>query len=79
MAVLPYGRSGVVAVSMLGMGRALRETVAVLIISRSPAPEIGRCSTVVTPLLPRSPAQHPNSAHRCRPAPRLPRDLRSVF
>lgn len=31
-AVLPYGRSGVVAASMLGLGRALGETVAVMII-----------------------------------------------
>ncbi|EID09911.1 phosphate ABC transporter, inner membrane subunit PstC [Mycobacterium xenopi RIVM700367] len=35
MTVLPYGRSGVVAASMLGLGRALGETVAVLIILRS--------------------------------------------
>lgn len=31
-AVLPYGRSGVIAASMLGLGRALGETVAVMII-----------------------------------------------
>jgi len=31
-AVVPYGRSGVVAASMLGLGRALGETVAVMII-----------------------------------------------
>ena len=37
MTVLPYGRSGVVAASMLGLGRALGETVAVLIILRSGA------------------------------------------
>jgi phosphate transport system permease protein len=35
MTVLPYGRSGVVAASMLGLGRALGETVAMLIILRS--------------------------------------------
>lgn len=35
--VLPFGRSGVVAASMLGLGRALGETVAVLIILRSAA------------------------------------------
>ena len=35
--VLPYGRSGVIAASMLGLGRALGETVAVLIILRSAA------------------------------------------
>jgi hypothetical protein len=37
MAVLRFGRSGVVAASMLRMGRALGETVAVLIILRSAA------------------------------------------
>jgi phosphate transport system permease protein len=37
LTVLPYGRSGVVAASMLGLGRALGETVAVLIILRSAA------------------------------------------
>lgn len=31
-AVIPYGRSGVVAASMLGLGRALGETIAVMII-----------------------------------------------
>jgi phosphate transport system permease protein len=35
--VLPSGRSGVIAASMLGLGRALGETVAVLIILRSAA------------------------------------------
>ena len=37
MTVLPHGRSGVIAASMLGLGRALGETVAVLIILRSAA------------------------------------------
>jgi phosphate transport system permease protein len=37
MAVLPHGRSGAVAASMLGLGRALGETVAVLIILRASA------------------------------------------
>ncbi|WP_243632925.1 phosphate ABC transporter permease subunit PstC [Mycobacterium uberis] len=37
MTVLPFGRSGVIAAAMLGLGRALGETVAVLIILRSPA------------------------------------------
>src|ERR1700744_3557073 len=37
MTVLPFGRSGVIAASMLGLGRALGETVAVLIILRSGA------------------------------------------
>jgi phosphate transport system permease protein len=37
MTVFPYGRSGAVAASMLGLGRALGETVAVLIILRAAA------------------------------------------
>ncbi|SPM41023.1 ABC-type phosphate transport system, permease component [Mycobacterium numidiamassiliense] len=37
MTVLPFGRSGVIAASMLGLGRALGETVAVLIILRASA------------------------------------------
>jgi phosphate transport system permease protein len=37
MTVLPFGRSGVVAASMLGLGRALGETVAMLIILRAAA------------------------------------------
>lgn len=37
MTVLPFGRSGVVAASMLGLGRALGETVAVLVILRAGA------------------------------------------
>ena len=36
-AVLPYGRSGVVSASMLGLGRALGETIAVMIILSTPA------------------------------------------
>jgi phosphate transport system permease protein len=36
MAVLPYGRSGVVSAAMLGLGRALGETVAVMIILSAP-------------------------------------------
>ncbi|MGF6887416.1 phosphate transport system permease protein [Nocardia sp. GAS34] len=35
MTVLPYGRSGVIAGSMLGLGRALGETIAVLIVLRT--------------------------------------------
>jgi phosphate transport system permease protein len=38
LAVLPYGRSGVVAGAMLGLGRALGETIAVLLILSKPAP-----------------------------------------
>lgn len=37
MTVLPFGRSGVIAAAMLGLGRALGETVAVLIILRAAA------------------------------------------
>jgi phosphate transport system permease protein len=37
MTVLPFGRSGVIAAAMLGLGRALGETVAALIILRSAA------------------------------------------
>lgn len=37
MTVFPHGRSGMIAGSMLGLGRALGETVAVLIILRSAA------------------------------------------
>jgi phosphate transport system permease protein len=37
MTVFPFGRSGVIAASMLGLGRALGETVAVLIILRTAA------------------------------------------
>jgi len=36
-AVLPHGRSGVVSASMLGLGRALGETIAVMIILTTPA------------------------------------------
>lgn len=35
MATLPYGRSGYIAGSMLGLGRALGETIAVLIVIRA--------------------------------------------
>ncbi|MEV5649375.1 phosphate ABC transporter permease subunit PstC [Nocardia sp. NPDC052254] len=37
MTVLPYGRSGVIAGSMLGLGRALGETIAVLLVLRTAA------------------------------------------
>ncbi|ORV44530.1 phosphate ABC transporter permease subunit PstC [Mycolicibacterium doricum] len=37
MTVYPYGRSGMIAGSMLGLGRALGETIAVLIILRTAA------------------------------------------
>jgi phosphate transport system permease protein len=42
MTVLPFGRSGTIAASMLGLGRALGETVAVLVLLRtSAAPSTG--------------------------------------
>lgn len=41
MTVLPFGRSGTIAASMLGLGRALGETVAVLIILRSSSQPAG--------------------------------------
>ena len=37
MTVYPYGRSGMIAASMLGLGRALGETIAILIILRTAA------------------------------------------
>ena len=37
MAVLPYGRSGVVSGAMLGLGRALGETIAVMLILSKPS------------------------------------------
>jgi phosphate transport system permease protein len=37
-AVLPHGRSGVISASMLGLGRALGETIAVMIILTQPSP-----------------------------------------
>ncbi len=37
MTVLPYGRSGVIAGSMLGLGRALGETIAVLVVLKTSA------------------------------------------
>ncbi len=37
MTVLPFGRSGVIAAAMLGLGRALGETVAMLVIIRAAA------------------------------------------
>jgi phosphate transport system permease protein len=37
MTVFPYGRSGMIAASMLGLGRALGETIAILIILRTGA------------------------------------------
>ena len=40
-AVLPYGRSGTIAGAMLGLGRALGETVAVLIILRTASSAAG--------------------------------------
>ncbi|WP_423717281.1 phosphate ABC transporter permease subunit PstC [Actinomycetospora cinnamomea] len=41
MATLPYGRSGYIAGSMLGLGRALGETIAVLIVIRASTSPMG--------------------------------------
>jgi len=38
MTVIPFGRPGVISASMLGLGRALGETIAVMIILSKPAP-----------------------------------------
>ncbi|MGW0228334.1 phosphate ABC transporter permease subunit PstC [Actinopolymorpha singaporensis] len=38
MTVLPYGRSGMVSAAMLGLGRALGETIAIMIILSTPSP-----------------------------------------
>lgn len=43
MTVLPYGRSGMIAGSMLGLGRALGETIAVLIVLKT-SPKAGSWS-----------------------------------
>ena len=64
-AVLPYGRSGVISASMLGLGRALGETIAVMIIlshagardRRSPR----RSSPAGRPSPARSPTTRPSS------------------
>ncbi len=69
MTVLPFGRSGIVAASMLGLGRALGETVAVLIILRSAAKAAaGRSSTADIPSHPRSPLPQQSSVNRCQRA-----------
>ena len=44
MSVLPFGRSGIISASMLGLGRALGETMAVAIVL-SPASGIIRCTS----------------------------------
>ncbi|MFC9892680.1 phosphate ABC transporter permease subunit PstC [Nocardia sp. NPDC127579] len=44
MTVLPYGRSGVIAGSMLGLGRALGETIAVLVVLRTAVGNAGHWS-----------------------------------
>lgn len=38
LTVLPYGRSGMVSAAMLGLGRALGETIAIMIILSTPTP-----------------------------------------
>ena len=73
MAVLPYGRSGYIAGSMLGLGRALGETIAMLIVIRaatSPSTfslfDGGYTFASLIASAPRS------SASRCPPAPTSP-------
>jgi phosphate transport system permease protein len=39
LTVLPYGRSGMVSAAMLGLGRALGETIAIMIILSKPSPD----------------------------------------
>ena len=41
LAVLPHGRAGVVSGSMLGLGRALGETIAISLILSAPSPSAG--------------------------------------
>ena len=59
LAVLPYGRPGVISGAMLGLGRALGETIAITLIlsARSPTARrsAGRSSTVARRSPPRSP------------------------
>ena len=69
MAVLPFGRSGIISASMLGLGRALGETVAVaLVLSTSYDDQLAH---------PAAGRQHLRGQHR--PAVRLRRhDRRST-
>ena len=66
-AVLPFGKPGVISASMLGLGRALGETIAVPSSSpaRTPAPRgPGRSSTAARRSRPRSPTTPPSSTAR---------------
>lgn len=45
MSVLPFGRSGVISASMLGLGRALGETMAVATVLSPPSRSTPACST----------------------------------
>jgi phosphate transport system permease protein len=70
-AVIPFGRAGVISAAMLGLGRALGETIAVTSSS-------ARCAvtsslslfTVARPSHPRSPIMPPSSTARRRPGVR---------
>lgn len=80
MTVLPFGRSGVIAASMLGLGRALGETVAVLIILRSAArPGHWSLFDGGYTFASRSPRRPRSSARRCPPAPTSRRVSRCSF
>jgi phosphate transport system permease protein len=71
-AVLPFGKPGVISAAMLGLGRALGETVAVMILISSLAPGAPffiRSSTAARPSPPRSPSAPVSSTPRRRPAP----------
>ena len=76
MAVLPYGRSGVISGAMLGLGRALGETMAVAIILAparvysfnlltQPEPEHDRCEHRAA--VPRVDGLEVNTSDRHRP------------
>ena len=75
IAVLPFGRPGVISASMLGLGRALGETIAVTIIlsqPSSPRSSTCRCSSAARRSPPRSPTTRASSPRRRRPAPTSP-------
>ncbi|GMA35134.1 hypothetical protein GCM10025876_13380 [Demequina litorisediminis] len=57
MAVFPFGRSGMIGATMLGLGRALGETMAVLMII-SPGLSLQRPDPAAQP------AQHHRGLHR---------------
>jgi phosphate transport system permease protein len=64
MTVLPYGRSGIVSGAMLGLGRALGETIAVLLVLSA--------SGAITVNLIASPTRRPSRPTSPRSSPRRP-------